>query len=163
MMMTTRLRVLALTLGAILAAPAMASDEDAIERVLDAFHEAASNADGETYFALFAADAVFIGTDAAERWPLEAFRAYATPYFDAGRGWTYRPDVRHVAVHGDTAWFDEMLDSANYGRCRGTGVLIRGADGWRIAQYHLTVPVPNELLDDVVRQIASLAADEGTP
>jgi hypothetical protein len=38
--------------------------------VLDALHEAASRADGRTYFELFAHDAVFFGTDATERWPI---------------------------------------------------------------------------------------------
>ena len=157
-MTDTCFRALAILLGAMWAAPAPASDEIAIGRVLDTFHEAASKADGAAYFALFAPDAVFIGTDATERWPIAAFRDYAEPYFEAGQGWTYLPGERHVVVRGDVAWFDEMLDSANYGLCRGTGVLVRTNGAWRIAQYHLTVPVPNALLDDVVRQIGALPA-----
>jgi ketosteroid isomerase-like protein len=162
-MMNTTIRALTLLLGATLAAPAPAGDQADIGERLDAFHQAASEADGRAYFALFAPDAVFIGTDATERWPLAAFRDYARPYFDAGQGWTYAPGERHIVVHGDTAWFDEMLDSANYGLCRGTGVLVRIDGAWRIAQYHLTVPVPNALLDDVVRQIRALPAAGDNP
>ncbi|HTE05550.1 MAG TPA: nuclear transport factor 2 family protein [Planctomycetota bacterium] len=123
--------------------------------VLDALHAAASRADGESYFALFAPDAVFLGTDATERWSIEEFRAYAQPYFSRGQGWTYVPTERHVvaAPGGQVAWFDERLASDKYGEVRGSGVLLRGAAGWRIAQYNLALPVPNELAADLVARI----------
>ncbi|MFZ4574192.1 MAG: nuclear transport factor 2 family protein, partial [Phycisphaerales bacterium] len=74
---------------------------------------------------------------------------------DQGKGWTYTPRDRHVTmgVDGTTAWFDEKLDNAKYGECRGSGVLVREAGAWRIAQYNLTVPVPNDMLADVAKQI----------
>ena len=71
--------------------PAFGADENAvaaIDEVLDAFHDAASKADGASYFSLFAEDAVFIGTDAAERWSVDEFKAFAEPYFSEGRGWS---------------------------------------------------------------------------
>jgi ketosteroid isomerase-like protein len=126
-----------------------------VRAVLDDFHAAAAAADGPRYFGHFTADAVFIGTDPAERWPLAAFRRFAEPYLAQGRGWTYHPGRRHVelAPDGGTAWFDEMLDNAKYGVCRGTGVLVRERDRWRIAQYALAIPVPNELAADLVDRI----------
>src|SRR4051812_38120578 len=63
---------------------------DLIE-VLDALHNSASKADAAKYFALFAPDAVFLGTDATERWTVDEFKAFAKPYFDQGKGWTYTP------------------------------------------------------------------------
>ena len=42
--------------------------------------------DEERYFAHFADDAVFMGTDATERWDKAAFRAYAHPHFAKGKG-----------------------------------------------------------------------------
>lgn len=124
---------------------------------LDALHGAAARADGAAYFALFTPDAVYIGTDASERWTLAQFRAFAEPYFARGRGWTYtlRPGTRHVALSpdGQVAWFDELLDSGSYGTSRGTGVLVRTADGWRIAQYHLTFPIPNDLAREFTGRI----------
>ncbi len=129
---------------------------DTLERmrcasVLDALHDAASKADGARYFDLFTPDAVFIGTDATERWSLPAFRAYAEPYFAQGKGWTYVPQERHVDVRGDCAWFDERLDNAKYGATRGSGALTRGADGrWRVAHYVLSLAVPNEKAARVV-------------
>lgn len=130
-------------------------DTAAVSEVLDAFHESASRADGDAYFGLFAEDGVFIGTDPGERWTVAAFRAYARPYFERGQGWTYVPFDRHVGISGDgsTAWFDEMLRNEGLGLTRGTGVLVQEDGGWKVAQYHLTIPVPNEVAGDVVEMI----------
>jgi len=129
----------------------------AVSGVLDALHRNAAAANEDAYFALFAPEGVFIGTDATERWTVEAFRAYAHPYFSRGRGWTYvlREGTRHIAFDptGTVAWFDEILDNASYGETRGTGVLRLTDGAWKITQYHLTIPVPNALADSVVRMI----------
>ena len=134
-------------------------DPAAVTAVLDSFHAAAARADEEAYFALLAPNAVFLGTDATERWDKVAFRAFAHPYFAAGKGWTFVPRDRHVdfSRDGRVAWFDELLDSASYGECRGTGVLQRGDDGWKITQYHLTIPMPNDLARELVARIREAA------
>jgi ketosteroid isomerase-like protein len=126
---------------------------------LDRLHAAASEADGAAYFALFAPDAVFLGTDATERWTVEQFRAYAEPFFARGQGWTYVPTERHVSVNGagDVAWFDERLSNAKYGEVRGTGVLVRHGERWLVAQYNLAFPVPNALAPDLVERIRAQA------
>lgn len=129
--------------------------QDAANQTLDRFHQAAAKAQFDEYFSLFAPEGVFIGTDASERWTVEQFKAYARPHFDKGRGWTYTKVERNIAVAADGkhASFDELLDNTGLGRCRGTGVL-RLIDGqWRIEQYHLTIPVPNELATEVVKRI----------
>src|SRR5439155_3716313 len=61
-----------------------------LPRVLDDFHDAAARADEERYFAHFAPEGVFVGTDAGERWDLKAFREYAHPHFAKGKAWTFR-------------------------------------------------------------------------
>ncbi|MFN0010462.1 MAG: nuclear transport factor 2 family protein [Phycisphaerales bacterium] len=129
----------------------LTEDQAAVASVLDAFHLAASAANETAYFALFAPEGVFIGTDASERWTVPEFRAYAQPHFSKGKGWTYVPGERHVDVNPEktVAWFDEALASEKYGACRGTGVLRKVGADWRISQYHLTVPVPNDLLPRV--------------
>ena len=131
------------------------SQQTQISVVLDNFHQAASDANQQPYFDLLTDNAVFIGTDGSERWDKATFKAFAKPYFDKGQGWTYIPRDRHVtlAASGKTAWFDEMLDNQSYGECRGTGVLELTAAGWKISQYHLTIPIPNSLAKDVVKQI----------
>ena len=138
--------------------PAAGADDDltgSIDEILDKFHQAASEADGDLYFSLFAEDAVFIGTDATERWSVDEFKAFAEPYFSKGRGWTYTKTERHIdlALSGNTAWFDEMLWNDTYGTCRGTGVLIRTDGGWRISQYNLSIPIPNDLTREFANRI----------
>jgi len=132
-----------------------ASQDDAIGALLDGFHAAASQADGERYFAALADDAVFLGTDATERWTKQQFRAFCEPYFGAGRGWTYVPTQRHVDVDpsGAFAWFDELLHNDKYGQCRGSGVVLKRDGRWQIAQYNLSMPVPNEIALGVVEMI----------
>jgi ketosteroid isomerase-like protein len=139
------------------------SARDSVASVLDDFHDAASHADYRRYFSHFAHEAVFIGTDATERWTVGEFRVYAKRRFDAGDGWTYVPRVRHVymAPGGNTAWFDEILDNEHYGETRSTGVLIREDGAWKIAQYHLTIPIPNDLADRVVAMIREHAREAG--
>ena len=132
---------------------AIGAAEAAIAAVLDDWHAAAAAADGVRYFGHMAPDSVFLGTDASERWPLAEFRAFCEPYFARGVGWTYEPRERHVAVQGALAWFDERLWNEKYGLCRGTGVLRREGETWRIVHYSLTLLVPNELASDVVKLI----------
>jgi len=155
----TRSTIVFLAVLIFTASPAPADERSAearaVDAVLTAFHDAASRADGAAYFNLLSDDAIYLGTDAAERWTVEEFRAFAEPYFSKGRGWTYTATTRNIVVgpDGSTAWFDELLWNESYGTCRGTGVLLSTPDGWRIAQYHLTFPVPNELAKAVVAQI----------
>lgn len=136
---------------------AATEDHDAVGSVLDALHEAASKAQSERYFSLFSDDAIFIGTAVTEVWDIPAFKAFAEPYFSQGKGWTYHPTKRNIYFSPDknTAWFDEVLDSESYGVTRGTGVLLRVNNEWKIAQYHLTFPVPNEVADEVTQLIKS--------
>ena len=127
----------------------------AVERVLDDWHEAASKADGQRYFGHMTSDAIFLGTDASERWTQAEFRAYAEPYFARGQGWTYEPRERHVFLApGGTAWFDERLWNAKYGECRGSGVLRREGVEWRIAHYNLSFPIPNEVVPKLLELLA---------
>ena len=135
-------------------APCALAQED-VAAVLDDFHQAASDADYDRYFGHFATESIFIGTDITERWTVEQFKAYAKPHFDAGRGWTYIPEQRfiYVADDGQTAWFDEILVNEKFGETRGTGVLVKEDSTWKVAQYHLTLPVPNDLIYDLVDMI----------
>ncbi|HRP07900.1 MAG TPA: nuclear transport factor 2 family protein [Gemmatimonadales bacterium] len=131
--------------------PNAAADRAAVDSVLTALHQTASAADWDTYFGLYDSNAVFFGTDATERWSLEQFRGYAS----ASRGWTYRMTERNIFLDagGNTAWFDERLYNDGYGECRGTGVLVKTATGWKIAQYNLTFPIPNDLAGEFTAKI----------
>lgn len=133
-----------------------------IDSTLNQLHDAASKADGSRYFRLFTGDAVYIGTDAGERWTIKQFRAFAEPYFAKGTGWTYKPRERHIVIADVpcrcVAWFDELLDSESYGTSRGTGVLVRKNGSWRISQYALTFPIPNDLAKGMTAEIRSFEA-----
>jgi len=126
------------------------------DAVLDDFHAAAAAADGDRYFRHFAKDGVFLGTDASERWTVDEFKAYATPYFSKGQGWTYVSQDRWLdrSDDGQYAWFDEVLANEAYGLLRGSGVLRRTDDGWKIVQYNLAFLIPNEKAKAVVGVIA---------
>jgi hypothetical protein len=128
-----------------------------IAAVLDDWHHAAAAADEARYFGHFTSNAVFLGTDATERWTLTEFRAYAKPRFDAKKAWSFQPRDRHIdfSSDGSVAWFDEALDTPNLGPCRGSGVLLLQKGVWRIAQYNLTMTIPNALARDVVTMVAA--------
>jgi hypothetical protein len=47
------------------------------------------------------------------------------------------------------------LDSAAYGTSRGTGTLALTPWGWKIEQYALTFPIPNDLAKEMTGEIKS--------
>jgi len=143
-----------LLLAACATAP-IADSGATINTMLDDWHDAAADADESRYFGAMSPDFVFLGTDATERWDIDAFRTFAHPYFAKGTAWTFVPRDRHVILspRGDVAWFDEKLDSASYGECRGTGVARRIDGAWKVAHYNLTIPIPNDLAKTVVGMI----------
>lgn len=149
----------ALLFCATLTLAAQAPAEQAIAAVLDDWHLAAAQADEGRYFGLLAEDAVFLGTDPTERWTKASFQAWAHPIFQRGQAWTFKARRRAITLarDGQTAWFDEDLDTPNLGPARGTGVLTREPGGWRIRQYNLSVPIPNGLMKAVKAQIEALA------
>jgi hypothetical protein len=131
-----------------------AAATEQVASTLDSLHQAAATADESRYFDLYAKDAVFLGTDAKERWTLEEFKAFAHPYFAKGKAWTYVPIAgsRHIVIEGaghDVAWFDEKLENAKLGVCRGSGAVVKTDRGWKIRQYNLTMLVPNEIAETV--------------
>lgn len=128
----------------------------AINTILDDWHLAASEANFERYFMHFASDsAIFMGTDATERWTVSEFKPWAKPHFDDGEAWDFTPVERHVYLSDNRqiAWFDESLDTPNLGPARGSGVLVKQAETWKIAHYNLSIPIPNAIVDTVVKQI----------
>ena len=132
-----------------------------IGAMIDDWHQAAAQADQARYLGHFTGDAVFLGTDATERWTLAEFTGYVETYFPKG-GWAYTPHHRHVQLgaDGSLAWFDEQLTNAGYGELRGTGV-VRKVDGaWKLAHYSMTFTVPNGVASQVVDVIRSRSGDQ---
>ncbi len=138
-----------------LVAQAPKNAEAAIAAVLDDWHLAAAQADEARYFGHLREGAVFLGTDAAERWTKVEFQVWAHPFFKRGKAWAFKGLKRKVAFSpdGKIAWFDEDLNTPNLGPARGSGVLVQEQDRWRIAHYNLSVPIPNPLMDHFKTQI----------
>lgn len=130
---------------------AQSGPDRAVHETLDDWHKAAAEADFEEYFGRMTDDAIFIGTDATENWSFGAFKSFAKPYFDQGRAWSFSAVERHIFFNdnGDIAWFDELLDTW-MGLCRGSGVLQKDGDQWKIAHYVLSIAVPNENVNDLL-------------
>ena len=143
--------------GAAFTATRIDKDDASINATLNALHHAAATADEDTYFGLYAPGAVFLGTDATERWSLAEFRAYAAPYFQRESAWVYTLIERHISHAGKFAWFDERLMNDRFGETRGSGVLRKIHGAWRIAQYNLAIPIPNDLAVEVARRIRESA------
>lgn len=136
--------------------------EQAVHAVLDDWHQAAAEADFERYFSYFASDsAIFMGTDATERWTIAEFKPWAKPYFDQGAAWSFIPVERYIyfSDNGRVAWFDEALDTPNLGPARGTGVLVQQHGTWKIAHYNLSIPIPNAIADTVVKQVEEVMSN----
>ena len=129
-----------------------------IDALLDAVHLAAAEGREDDYFALYTPDAVFLGTDATERWSRDEFRAWAHPHFEDGHGWTLQKVRRTIILDDDGthAWFDEDLFSDGLGPLRGSGVVVRTPDGWRLAHYNLALTIPNDAIDAVRAAIESV-------
>jgi ketosteroid isomerase-like protein len=141
-----------------ISAVALAEEQARLSATLDGFHQAAARADFAGYTGFMTEDVIFLGTDGSERWQGQAFRDFVRSNFSSGRGWTYLPLERNLmlSADGQTAWFDEVLQNEELGTCRGSGVLVKSGNGWKIAQYNLSVPVPNAIVYDVAADIASL-------
>ena len=146
--------------------PTRAESAAEINTLIDNWHIAASKGDLDAYFGVMGRDAVFLGTDDCERWPRDEFRTFAAPHFADGDGWTFVPHDRILAFSANerVVWFDEKLDSAHMGKCRGTGVLEYRDDAWKIVHYNLTFTIPNDLVPDITARIdeyeATKAQDE---
>ena len=126
-----------------------------VNDILDKLHHYASIADGKKYFSLFDEESIFFGTDATERWNKRQFEEYALIRFNNGDGWTYKSISRNIYFDSDknTAWFDEELENKKYGIFRGTGVLCKVKGMWKIKQYNLLLPIPNDLLINYSKEI----------
>ena len=160
-----------LTLGVLAASPACLRDNrpqaeivGPVNVALDDWHAAAAAADEERYFSHFADDAVFLGTDAKERWTVAEFKAYAHPHFAAKKAWTMHASRRAVTVREPYAWFDEDLTTEKLGPARGSGVLVKDRDlNWKIVQYNLALTIPNEKLPAVRALLDGAPSASGSP
>ena len=143
---------LTLTVLFVMVVSAQDKDKAQINTVLDNWHKAAGEANYKNYFDAMTDDAIFIGTDATENWDKSAFEAFAKPYFDKGKAWNFNSLERHIYFTADkkTAWFDELLNT-QMKICRGSGVLVHIKGHWKIQHYVLSMTIPNDTTDAVIK------------
>jgi hypothetical protein len=128
-------------------------DYEAVAGVIDDFHDAAAHGDKDRYFGHLTDDAVYLGTDEWERWPkYPDFDDYVDGRFKDGSGWNYNSVDRTIRFNDrqDVAWFDEVLFSETNGRIRGTGVLTKTSDQWKLEHYAMSFLIFNENWDEVI-------------
>lgn len=133
---------------------ATSQEKEAINQFLDQWHKAAADANADIFFGSIAEDGIYIGTDASERWDKESFWGFSKPYFERGEAWNFVPYDRQVFIsdEGTSAWFSELLETW-MGVCRGSGVLQKTNEGWKIKQYHLSVTVPNNIIKEFIQLV----------
>lgn len=125
---------------------------ESVNATLDSWHKAAAEANYDNYFNAMTDDAIFIGTDATENWNKSAFQSFSKPYFDKGKAWSFTCIERHLYFNDDRtiAWFDELLDT-QMKICRGSGILVLQKGKWKIKHYVLSMTIPNDKSDEVVK------------
>lgn len=127
-------------------------EKDKINQTIDAWHKAAADVKFDAYFNVMTEDAIYIGTDATENWTKPDFKTWAKPYFDKGTTWNFIALERHIFFDksGKIAWFDELLNT-QMKICRGSGVLVKVGKEWKIQHYVLSMTIPNDEVDAVIK------------
>lgn len=136
---------------------AQSNDKSIVNALLDNWHKAAAEAKFDSYFNALDEESIFIGTDATENWNKKQFMDFAKPYFDKGKAWSFTAIERNIYFSKDkkTVWFDELLNT-QMKICRGSGVLIKIGKEWKIKHYVLSMTIPNDNVNEVVKIKAPL-------
>lgn len=136
---------------------AQSNDKLEVNVVLDNWHKAAAEAKFDSYFNALDEESIFIGTDATENWNKKQFMDFAKPYFDKGKAWSFTAIERNIYFSKDKkmVWFDELLNT-QMKICRGSGVLIKIGKEWKIKHYVLSMTIPNDNVNEVVKIKAPL-------
>lgn len=121
---------------------------------LDQWHQDAAKADMEAYFDKIDEHGIYIGTDETEIWTKEAFYEWQKPRTKDGIAWDFKAIDRNIYLGEKSvyAWFDELL-SYSGGTLRGSGVLVKRNNEWKILHYVLSLPVPNDKFSAVLKAI----------
>ncbi len=136
------------------------SEKEKINVMLNNWHKAAAEAKFDDYFNLLSDESIYIGTDATENWNKKEFQNFAKPYFDRGKAWNFKTIERNIYFSEDQKmiWFDELLDT-QMKICRGSGIMILENNQWKIKHYVLSMTIPNDNVDEVVK-VKSIIEDK---
>ena len=120
-----------------------------IVALLEAHHTAAARKDVQALKNCFAPQGQFIGTDDSEKWSRDE---YVLQLLNSKSGWDMTNCLKQRLIYAvprspNTAVFFEVVRHAKYGVMRGSGIVIKKRNKWRIAQYILSFSVPNHVVD----------------
>ncbi len=126
--------------------------EKEVAEFITNWHKAAADANINSYFGMMSEDAIYIGTDASERWTKKEFFQFCEPHFSKGKAWDFKPYNRQInfSKDGKTIWFDELLETW-MGVCRGSGVIRNENNTLLITHYHLSVTIKNEKVKEFLQ------------
>ncbi|OFY33865.1 MAG: hypothetical protein A2W91_09500 [Bacteroidetes bacterium GWF2_38_335] len=133
------------------------TNEDSVKKELNTFmdewHKNAAEAD-TAYFEKISPKGIYIGTDITELWVRDEFFTWARKFFERKSAWDFKAKNRNIYLSSDPgfAWFDEVLDTW-MGDCRASGVLKKYNGVWKIEHYQLSMAVPNEKTQEVIKII----------
>jgi len=125
-------------------------EKQTINELLNSWHKAAVDVDQQAYFDFIDDDGIYIGTDSTEIWTKQEFFDWSTPHFEKGKTWDFKANSRNIYFSTDknVAWFDELVTNGKI-TLRGSGVLEKKDNVWKIKHYVLSLPVPNEKFNAV--------------
>lgn len=131
-----------------------------IDKMLNDWHYAAATADEDVFFGSMTEDCIYIGTDKSERWLRDELKAWSATYFDRETAWAFEPIERQIFLSDDgkTAWFNETLNTW-MGVCRSSGVVALVGNEWKLKQYHLSMTVPNDVVNDFIKLVEKYEAE----
>jgi hypothetical protein len=128
------------------------SETEQVNQLLNQWHKDVASFQFDAYFDKMTSDAVFVGTDASEVWTKNEFMTFSRVFFEKKQTWDFKPLERHIYMDDKSklAWFDETLDTW-MGVCRGSGVVVKTDNNWKIQHYVLSIVVPNEDVQAVTK------------
>ena len=116
-----------------------------INSTMDKWHKAAAEADEDIFFGIMDSSCIYLGTDATERWTKQEFYDWGLKHFQGESAWSFTSNWRNIYFtdNNNYAWFEESL-ATWMGECRGSGVLKRINNEWKLVHYNLAVTIDND-------------------
>ncbi len=124
---------------------ALAASRAQMEEALDALHAALASGDESVLASILTPEAVVLGPESGQRfdragivkWGIAVSPNDPNPFAGVLKGRTLG-----ATLGGESAWVEEAVLSPRLGSLRVTGVLVRRAGGWKVAQLHVSAAAP---------------------
>ena len=122
-------------------------DSIAIETLMNLWHQSASKSNASIFFdSLMWPEAIYLGTDISEKWKRDELKYWSASAFEKDTAWDFKVNRRSIYKNefdNNIIWLEEDLLTW-MGPCRGSAVLIKKNQQWKIMHYNLAVAVSND-------------------